>query len=504
LEAPIAHPALHPDAYARALDARDPRFDGVFFVGIITTRVYCRPVCPARVAYHDHRRFFNSAAAAERAGFRPCLRCRPELAPGLALVDAVSRLAHQAAQRISAGGLNGRSVADLAGELGVSDRHLRRALEHEIGVSPLELAQTHRLLLAKRLLADSSLSITQVAFASGFQSLRRFNSAFREQYRMSPGALRRGVNPRSPTPASAAGEEMLRLTLAYRAPFAWSALLGFLQGNAIPGVELVAGYRYGRTVRIGNHSGFILAENAVPRAGSVGPLPGPHILVEISTSLLPVLMPLISRLRRLFDLDAEPTVVDNHLEEGGLGALVAKRPGVRLPGVFDGFEIALRALLGGSGRTGESAKALPGRIAQALGEPIKTGIPELTHLTPTAKDILQAGAERLTLLGVPPGRSACIIRLAQSLASGTLRLEPGGDPDATRRALLEIDGISERLATKILMRTLYWPDAFPVSDRALQRAAGVATASALCERAERWRPWRAYAAVHLWLEAAAD
>jgi AraC family transcriptional regulator of adaptative response / DNA-3-methyladenine glycosylase II len=206
-------------------------------------------------------------------------------------------------------------------------------------------------------------------------------------------------------------------------------------------------------------------------------------------------MPLIARLRRLFDLDAEPTVVDNHLEEGGLGALVAKRPGVRLPGVFDGFEIAFRALLGGSGRSGNIAKALPGRIAQALGEPIKTGIPELTHLAPTAKDILQAGGERLTSLGVPPDRSACIIRLAQALESGALRLEPGGDPDATRRDLLEIDGISERLATTILMRTLYWPDAFPDSDRALQRAAGVATASALRARAERWRPWRAYAAV---------
>ena len=499
--APTNHrPTLHPDVYARALDARDPRFDGVFFVGITTTRVYCRPVCPARVAYHDHRRFFNSAAAAERAGFRPCLRCRPELAPGLALVDAVSRLAHQAAQRISAGGLNGRSVADLAGDLGVSDRHLRRALEHEIGVSPLELAQTHRLLLAKRLLVDSSLSVTQVAFASGFQSLRRFNAAFREQYRMAPSALRRGPDARPHALASLPGNELLRLTLAYRAPFAWSALLGFLQSEAVPGVELGAGHRYGRTVQIENHTGFVLAENPVPRPVAGSHLPDTHIVVEISTSLLPVLMPLIARLRRVFDLDAEPTVVDDHLEQGGLGALVAKRPGVRLAGAFDGFEVALHALQSGLGRSGDAADALSARIAEALGESIKTGIPGLTHLAPTAARIAEAGAERLAALGVPTRRAASIAALAQAVVNGSLRLEPGGDLEATRRILLEIDGIGERLATTILMRTLYWPDAFPASDRSLQRAAGVTSAGALLERAERWRPWRAYAAVHLWLE----
>src|SRR5689334_10719687 len=175
----------------RALDARDARFDGIFFVGVTTTRIYCRPVCPARVSYHDRRRFFDTAANAERAGFRPCLRCRPELAPGRAIIDAVPRLARVAAQRIGAGALNGHGVGQLARELGVSDRHLRRVLERELGVSPLELAQTHRLLLAKRLLADTSLPVTRIAYASGFQSLRRFNSLFRERYRLSPSALRR-------------------------------------------------------------------------------------------------------------------------------------------------------------------------------------------------------------------------------------------------------------------------------------------------------------------------
>src|SRR5919205_1252194 len=210
---------LNAQVCERALGARDARFDGIFFVGITTTRVYCRPVCPARVSYHDRRRFFDSAASAERAGFRPCLRCRPELAPGRALIDAGPRLARVAAHRIAAGALNGRGVSELAQELGVSERHLRRALERELGVSPLELAQTHRLLLAKRLLADTSLPVTRIAYASGFQSLRRFNSLFRERYRLSPSALRR--SRRDAVSAARAGGERIRLTLAYRPPLDW-------------------------------------------------------------------------------------------------------------------------------------------------------------------------------------------------------------------------------------------------------------------------------------------
>src|SRR6266702_635314 len=231
------------EAYQLAVDARDPRFDGVFFVGITTTHVYCRPCCPSRLAYDRHRRFFDSAAAAERAGFRPCLRCRPELAPGrgATALAAVSRLAQLAAQKIAAGALNGRSVADLAAELGVSERHLRRALEREVRVSPLELAQTHRLLLAKRLIVDTDLPMTRVAYASGFQSLRRFNAVFREQYRMPPSALRRGRR----MPARSAGS--LRLTLSYRPPLAWDALMEVLPREA--------------TVAIAGHSGMVSVEN---------------------------------------------------------------------------------------------------------------------------------------------------------------------------------------------------------------------------------------------------
>jgi len=309
------------EAYQLAVDARDRRFDGVFFVAITTTRVYCRPCCPSRLAYDQHRRFFDSAAAAERAGFRPCLRCRPELAPGRGM-SAVSRLAAVAAQRIAAGALNGHSVADLALELGVSERHLRRALERELRVSPLELAQTHRLLLAKRLIVDTDLPMTRVAYASGFQSLRRFNTLFRDQYRMPPSALRHGRR------GVARGEGSLRLTLAYRPPFAWDVL-------EVPREAIVA---------IDGHTGHVSVENSPAQA---------HLVVQIADSLLPVLMPVIAGIRRAFDLDAEPAVIDAHLSAEGLGNLVSRWPGVRVPGSLasltgadpDGFASTDPALL---------------------------------------------------------------------------------------------------------------------------------------------------------------
>ena len=497
---------LNTDICARALGARDARFDGIFFVGITTTRIYCRPVCPARVSYPSHRRFFESAASAEQAGFRPCLRCRPELAPGRALIDAVPRLARVAANRIAAGALNGRGVAQLAGELGVSERHLRRALEREIGVSPLELAQTHRLLLAKRLLADTSLPVTRIAFASGFQSLRRFNSVFRERYRVSPGALRRAPrsgallrdqSPRPTTPADPA-IDLVRLTLAYRAPLAWDVLSSFLRREAMAGVEAGQGGRYCRTVRLGGRSGIVMVEDAAAASRNAQRTPRTHLNVDVSPSLLPVLMPLLARLRQLFDLDAEPTVVDAYLEQAGLGPQVRRHPGVRIPGAFDGFEVSLLALLRSPGRSGG---ALERRVVGALGERLDTGISELTRLAPGPERVAEAGAARLAALGVSPRRAAAIASVARAVADGTLRLEPGRDPIEARRALMEIAGIGDGLATTITMRTLYWPDAFPASDRVLQRAAGTAGPRALWARAEAWRPWRAYAALHLWLHA---
>ena len=466
----------------RAMRARDARFDGIFFVGVTTTRVYCRPVCPSRRATPKHRRFFDSAAAAEHAGFRPCLRCRPELAPGRALVDAVPRLASVAASRIAAGALNGRGVAQLARDLGVSERHLRRALQHEIGVSPLELAQTHRLLLAKRLLADTDLSITRVAFASGFQSLRRFNAVFRSHYRLRPSALRpRSPRPRTPHP----DDDALPMILAYRPPFAWHTLTAMLGRDAWPGIDLVLGGGYARTVRIAGASGVIVVDDVAD--------PREHLRVSVSPSLLSVLMPLAARLRRVLDLDAEPGVIDAHLAEAGLGRWVERRPGLRVPGTWDGFEATLRVLLPG--------KRLRYRVVQAYGEPIATALPGLTCLAPTAARVAAGGAPALQELGVPRQRATVIVAVARALEDGELVLDPGVDVETARGGLQAL-GVSEPHATRIIARALYWPDAFAEADRSLRRALGVTSLADLRARAERWRPWRAYAALHLALAAA--
>jgi AraC family transcriptional regulator of adaptative response / DNA-3-methyladenine glycosylase II len=440
-----------PDICERALAARDARFDGIFYVGITSTGIYCRPVCPSRLAMSDHRRFFASAASAEHAGFRPCLRCRPELAPGRGQMEALPRLAAAAAERIAAGALNGRGVAELASDLGVSERHLRRAVERAIGVSPIALAQTHRLLLAKQLLMDTSLSVTQIAFASGFQSLRRFNSVFRERYRLSPTDVRRARNADAPPPPRS---DLIRLTLGYRAPLAWDPLIAVIGRSLLPGVEVIVDGRYARTVRMGSRTGVVLVAD-----GGEGKA---HVNVDVSPSLLPSLMPLLARIRRLFDLDAEPNVVDAHLAQGGLAELVARRPGLRVPGAFDGFEVALALVL----RAGPEDQAR--RLVTALGEPYKTDIPGLACVAPCASRAAQA-----------PG---AVGALARAVLNGALRLEPGADAAEARRMLMAIPGVDDQLASMIVMRALHWPDAFPATNRA---------------RAEPWRPWRAYAALHL-------
>jgi len=476
----MSHALLDPGACSRAIASHDPRFDGVFFVGITTTRIYCRPVCPARVTYPERRRFFESAAAAERDGYRPCMRCRPELAPGRALCDAVPRVARTAAMRIAAGALNGQGVGDLARELGVSERHLRRAMGRELGVSPVELAQTHRLLLAKCLLTDTGLPVTRVAFASGFQSLRRFNSVFRQRYRMSPSVLRRRPRRAVPdaTPAGAPGD-WVRLTLGYRAPLAWDALLATIAGDTPSGVGLVDGSRYTRTVALDGCGGVV---SLAPAAR------GAHLNVDLSVSLLPALMPLLARLRHLLDLDAEPAVIDRHLADSGLAFLVRRHPGLRLAGAFDGFEVAARNLLGCD---------LLGRVTGALGELLETEVAGLDRLSLKADRVAAAGPAFLSDLGVPHRQAEALSTLGAAVAQSTLRLEPGADVPSTLQALKQIQGIDASTAAAIAMRALHWPDAFPSTDRSLQRAAGVSGARELLRIADRWRPWRGYAAAHL-------
>jgi AraC family transcriptional regulator of adaptative response / DNA-3-methyladenine glycosylase II len=467
----------------RALAARDVRFDGLFFVGVTTTRIYCRPICPARTPRSDRCRFFPNAAVAEHSGFRPCLRCRPELAPGHAPVDAIGRTARLAATRIEAGALNDDgSMEALARELGLSSRQLRRAIQQEYGVSPIELAQTRRLLLAKQLLTETHLPLIEVAYASGFASIRRFNALFRSHYGLTPSRLRKaaGVSLR---------HDSLTLKLAYRPPLDWDAALRFLAARATTGVEGVGQSEYRRTVALGKARGWI---KVWPEEG------GNALHVEVSTALAPVLPALLFRLRCLFDLDARPDVIAAHLgADPTLKSALESHPGLRVPGCFDGFELAVRAILG-QRISVSAATTLAGRLAAAFGEPIETPFPVLNRLSPRPDRLAEVEAHQLVALGIAAPRARAIGELARAVALERINLEPSADPDQAIARLKALPGIGDWTAHYIAMRALRWPDAFPAGDLGLLRAAGAESASALARSAEAWRPWRAYAAMILW------
>jgi AraC family transcriptional regulator of adaptative response / DNA-3-methyladenine glycosylase II len=465
------------------LTARDPRFDGLFFVGVLTTGIYCRPICPTRTPRRDRCRFFPSAAAAEQAGFRPCLRCRPELAPGSAPVDTVGRTARLAAARIGAGAMNDEGTLEtLAREMGIGSRQLRRVLRQELGVSPVELAQTHRLLLAKQLLTETRLPIIDVAFASGFASVRRFNALFRAQYRLTPRDLRR-------TKGAGAGDASVRLTLAYRPPLAWQAMLRFLAARAIANVEWVSGQSYLRTVALDGHRGWVKVEPAKGKEA---------LTVEVPMSLAGVLPQLLARLRNLFDLDARPDAIADHLgSDAHLSAGFCQFPGLRVPGAFSGFELAVRAVLGQQVSV-RAATTLAGRLAETLGERIDTPLPALTRLSPSPARLLDAGHDRLTALGLVAARARCVLALARAVCDEGLSLEPSANPDAALERLMHLPGIGPWTAHYIGMRALRWPDAFPHTDLGLRKALGDPPPREALRLAEAWRPWRAYAAMHLW------
>ncbi len=478
---------LDPTTCYPALRARDARFDGTFFVGVSTTGIYCRPICPARLPARDRCAFFPSAALAEQAGFRACLRCRPELAPGHASVDARSRLARLATVRIEAGYLDARSVKDLAASLGVTPRHLHRALVAELGIAPLDLAQSRRLALAKRLLNDTRLSVLDVALASGFSSLRRFNDVFRRRFGRTPSSIRRGHAPAAP-------DDPLELRLDYRPPFDAASLLRFLKGRAIPGVEAVDGDEYRRSVSIDGHVGWV----------TVTPGPRPHsLLARVAPSLAPRLLDVTARLRALFDLDARPDLVADHLGADPLLAPhVRARPGLRVPGAFDGFELAVRAILGQQVSV-RAATTVSGRLVERFGTPVATPLPGITHAFPTPARLADATESGIAAAGLPGARARSILALARVTADGRLDLGLGADPDAALAALLALPGIGPWTGQYVALRALRRPDAFPSGDLVLRRCMGVTTSPAAERRAEAWRPWRAYAALHLWTSLSA-
>jgi AraC family transcriptional regulator of adaptative response / DNA-3-methyladenine glycosylase II len=469
---------LDTNACFRAVRAHDRRFDGRFFVGITSTHIYCRPICPSRPPKRSNMRFYSSAAAAEGAGFRPCLRCRPERAPGLAPVDAVSRLVGAAIAGIEEHALSSAKVGELAASLGVSDRHLRRVTESELGVSPIELAQTQRLLLAKRLLSETNLSQTEIAFASGFGSVRRFNALFKARY---------GLNPRSLRGATTAAQG-LHCQLEFRPPFAWGSLLDYLRLRAIPGVEMADATHYRRTVSIDEHCGWI--------AVSLGKKQN-ALDVEISPSLSPVIGAVIVRVKRLFDLGAVPDAVSASLSQDPLLENIVRRiPGLRVAGAFDGFELAVRAVLGQQVSV-KGATTLAGRWAQAFGAPIATPYPALNRLSPRAEQMTSISADDIAALGIVGTRARCLAALSTAVLDRRVVLTFSPNVEEQIDALLRLPGIGPWTAQYIAMRALHWPDAFPSGDLMLMRAAN-ASRRELEKLGEAWRPWRSYATHYLW------
>lgn len=459
---------LDRDTCLRALASHDPRFDGRFYTAVRTTGIYCRPVCPARRPRPDNVEFHPTAAACEEAGFRPCRRCRPERAPDAPAFGRTPAVA-RALRHIAAGALDTGTVTDLAARVGVGERQLARRFRAELGASPKAVARTKRAHLARRLLDETDLAMTELAYAAGYGSVRRFNDEVRAVFGRAPRELRRAGT--APGPG-------LRLRLPYRAPLDLSRLLAFLGCRAIPGVEEVRDGAWRRAVHHAGARGTIEV-----RAGT-----GDALELTLDAGLGRGLTGLVDRVRRLFDLAADPASVAADLaRDPELAPRLARAPGLRVPGTWDGFELGVRAILGQQ-VTVRGARTLLGRLV-VLASP--------DGLFPTPEEVLAAD---LASLGVPAARARAVTAFADAVAAGTLDLEPGADPDATRAALLALPGVGPWTAEYVALRALGDPDAFPAGDLALRKALAGPTlsASALERRAESWRPWRAYAAQLLW------
>ena len=483
-------PLLDAASCYRAVTARDARFDGVFFTAVHTTGIYCRPVCSAKTPAATSCSFYGSAAAAEQAGFRPCLRCRPELAP-YALQE---NLAYAVWQKICAGALNDGNLENLAQQVGLSSRQLRRVLQQHFGVSPIELAQTQRLLLAKQLLTETHLPMTEIAFAAGFGSVRRFNATFSARYQLAPGNLRKTAAATTLPENS----HWISLRLAFRPPFDWPALLGYLASRRMQGIEIISANEYCRSVRIGNCEGF-LRLTAAPRSGDN------FLILHLSTSLLPVLQAVLSRVRELADLDANPSVIHQNLTQDPLMAKIFPL-GLRVPGAFEPYELAIRAILGQQVSLA-AGNTLCARLIQKFGTAIKDSPwPEIHAHFPRPEVLAETSVDALAQLGLPQSRAQTIQTFARFAHEGGLQTHIGQGLQQTLQAMQTLPGIGEWSANYIALRALRFPDAFPAGDLVLQKALARLlepaserlTSKQLSTHAAQWTPWRGYAALALW------
>lgn len=483
---PSTHQHLEDEVCERARQARDPRFDGRFFVCVKTTGIYCRPVCPVRIPMAKNVIFRMSASAAEASGFRPCLRCRPESAPATPAWNGTSTTVTRALRLIEDGFLDDASVEDLGDRLGVGARHLTRLFGTHLGASPKIVAETRRLQLAKRLLDETTLPMTDVAAASGYGSIRRFNAAFKRTWQRSPTEIRKTREPQSDT-----GDDVT-LNLRYRPPFDWDGLLTFLGDRAIPGVEDISEGVYRRSFRMNRKAATLKARHN-PENRTVA--------VTLKGTRPADLPDVIKRVRRLFDLDADPMSISADLgRDRDLEKLVRQMPGQRIPGAFDGFEIGVRAIIGQQVSV-KSARSVAARLAATHGQDLP---PELvcgsvTKLFPTPEDFLSVPVEQF---GLPKARARTILALADAVEHGVLDLSSNAGSAETQAALVALPGIGPWTASYVALRVLDDPDAFPEADLALLKVAsdkwGYENPRELLQRAESWRPWRGYAALHLW------
>lgn len=475
------------DCY-RALAARDPRFDGQFFVAVKTTGIYCRSICSARTPKATSCLFVETAAAAENAGFRPCLRCRPELAPS----SPAESLEDALYSAIRSRALEGDSVDELAQRAGFSARQLRRLMVQSFGVTPVQIVQTERLLFAKKLLQETNLPTAQVALSAGFGSIRRFNALFLSRYELSPSALRRqgGTTP------SGGPADSLTLRLGYRPPLAWREMLEYLSRRAVPGVEHVdlAQNFFARTVAIEDKIGWLRVEASKTDAA---------FDVTLPTTLAQASWPILLRLRGLFDLDANPANIDAHLAKDPLlSPSISHHPGLRVPGTWATFDLAVRAVLGQQISVA-GASTLAARLAAKFGESVTTPFEYLHRLAPTSRTLAQTTPEEIATIGLPRSRAATLRDLAIAAENGDMDFGPSATVEEVIATMSRIRGIGEWTAQYVAMRALRFPDAFPAADLGVRKAlvptgATLPNEKQVIARAAEWRPWRAYATLHLW------
>ncbi len=479
------------DIYERARLSRDSRFDGQFFVGVKTTGIYCRPICPANAPKKENVSFYTSAAAACEAGYRPCLRCRPECAPGTPAWSGTSTTVRRGLRLISEGVLDDGSIEQLATRLGVTSRHLRRLFTQHLGASPLAIAHTQRLHFAKRLIDQTNLSMSDISSAAGYGSVRRFNDAFRNTYKRAPRELRARRRTKI------ANVDVLSVRLPWRRPYDWSGIANFLDGRATPGVELVADGRYLRTVSINGEAGII--ECSADAAGEC-------VRLNLHGVATQGLFLLVQKVREIFDLDAPMTDIADVLgADSQLADLLRTSPGIRVPGAWDGFELTVRAILGQQVSV-KAATTMAGRIAKRYGEPMAmpdtvgevSGEAKLDRLFPTPEKLVRA---RFNDIGLVNSRAETIRRVSRAVCDGSIVFDNDQDPAEFRASLTAIKGIGDWTAQYVAMRALKYPDAFPAADLGLLKAvgeSGPAGIKILRARAEAWRPWRSYAALLLW------